>query len=206
MNSGMDNMHVAADDLAAYIDRTLSAIERERVEAHVAWCDDCRSELREVGDTLRTYRPARRRLVWIGPAVAAAAIILLVAYPLSQRAIDEDPVHRDVPAAIDQRPGLADPAAIPDLAGAHLLQWSRVDRADRYRVTVFDEIGTVVWRAETADTSATLPPSTLTDNPGPYLWRVDARVGIDRWVESRLEPLLIGDPAQSRTPEQGSIP
>jgi anti-sigma factor RsiW len=205
MNSGMDNPHVAVHDLAAYVDRTLDAGDRAKVEEHLAWCDECRGELREVGDTLRTYRPARRRLVWIGRAAAAAAIILLVAYPLSQRAIEEDPVHRDVPAVIDRRPDLADPAALPDAAGAHFLRWSRVERADRYRITIFDQAGSVVWRTETPDTSVTLPPSTLAEAPGPYLWRVDARVGIDRWLESRLQPLSVDSP-DSRTGEPEPIP
>jgi hypothetical protein len=200
MSSGMDDHHLAASDLAAYVDQTLSASERAEAEQHLAWCDGCRAELREVGDTLRTYRPARRRLVWIGPAAAAAAVILLVAYPLSQRAIEEDPVHRDVPAAIDQRPDLAPPAAVPGVVGARLLQWSRVDRAGRYRVTIFDQAGSVLWRTETPDTSVTLPPSTLAEATGPYLWRVDARVGIDRWLESRLQPLPVDSP-DSRTGE-----
>jgi anti-sigma factor ChrR (cupin superfamily) len=206
MSSGMEEYHVAANDLAAYVDRTLSASERSKVEQHLAWCDGCRAELREVGDALRTYRPARRRLAWIGPAAAAAAVILLVAYPLSQRAIEEEPAHRDVPAVIDQRPHLADPGVLPDPAGAHLLRWSRVERADRYRVSIFNEGGSVVWRTETPDTSVTLPPSIMEQALGPYLWRVDARIGIDRWVESRLEPLVLADSAGSRISEGRPAP
>lgn len=206
MSSGMDDHHLAASDLAAYLDQTLSASQRAAAEQHLAWCDECRAELREVGDALRTYRPARRHLAWIGPAVAAAAVILLVAYPLSQRAIEEDPVHRDVPAGFDQRPDLADPAAFPDPSGASLLRWSRVERADRYRVSIFNEAGSVVWRTETPDTSVTLPPSILEETVGPYLWRVDARIGIDRWVESRLEPLELSGAMDSRFGEEEPVP
>ncbi|MEJ2547998.1 MAG: zf-HC2 domain-containing protein [Gemmatimonadota bacterium] len=206
MSSGMEDRHLPASDLAAYLDHTLSASERAAAEQHLAWCDECRSELREVGDALRTFHPARRRLGWIGPAVAAAAVILLVAYPLSQRANEEVPAHRDVPVVIDQRPDLADPAPLPDSVGAQLLQWSRVERADRYRVSIFSEAGSVVWRTETPDTSVALPSSSLDETIGPYLWRVDARVGIDRWVESRLEPLELSGATDSQFGEEEPTP
>ena len=202
----MEDRHLPASDLAAYLDHTLSASESVAVEQHLAWCDECRAELREVGAALRTYRPARRRLAWIGPAVAAAAVILLVAYPLSQRAIEEEPAHRDVPVVIDQRPDLADPVPLPDPAGAHLLRWSRVERADRYRVSIFSEAGSVVWRTETPDTSVALPSSSLDETIGPYLWRVDARIGIDRWVESRLEPLDLSGATDSQFGEEEPTP
>jgi len=206
MSAGMNDRHLAATDLAAYVDRTLSASERAEAEQHLAWCDACRAELREVGSALRTYSRAPRRLVWIGPAVAAAAIILLVAYPLSQRPTEEEPVHRDIPTEIDQRPELAVPASLVDPAGAHLLQWSRVERADRYRVSIFNEAGSVVWRTETPDTSVTLAPSILEETDGPYLWRVDARIGIDRWVESRLKPLELSGATDSQFGEEEPTP
>ena len=81
----------------------------------------------------------------------------------------------------------------PGQPGAYLLNWSPVERADRYRVSVFDTTGTVAWRTETRDTSAILPLSAGLNSGSRYLWRVDARVGIDRWVESTLEPLVLSD-------------
>jgi hypothetical protein len=90
--------------------------------------------------------------------------------------------------------------------GAQLLQWSRVERADRYRVSIFSEAGSVVWRMETPDTSVALPSSSLDETIGPYLWRVDARVGIDRWVESRLEPLELSGATDSQFGEEEPTP
>jgi len=60
-------------------------------------------------------------------------------------------------------------------------------------VSIFDATGTVAWRTETRDTSAILPPSAGLTIENRYLWRVDARVGIDRWVESTLAPLVLAD-------------
>jgi hypothetical protein len=81
-----------------------------------------------------------------------------------------------------------------------------VERADRYRVSIFNEAGSVVWRTETPDTSVTLPPSILEETVGPYLWRVDARIGIDRWMESRLEPLELSGVTDSRFGEEEPAP
>jgi len=186
-----NDTHPGADDLAAYLDRRLDDSARAEVEAHVAWCDECRAELRAVSDILRTdgAKP-RRRLVWIGPAVAAAAaIVLLVAYPRGPSATDDTPAHRDVPGAVDPAPILTSPVPDPEGTDARILRWTRVERADRYRVTVFDTAGTVLWRAVTPDTSVSLPDAAGLVAGTTYLWRVDARVGVDRWVESKLEPL-----------------
>jgi len=186
-----NDTHPGADDLAAYLDRRLDSAARAEVEAHVAWCDECRAELREVSGILRAEGASpRRRLVWIGPAVAAAAaIVLLVAYPRGPSAPDDTPAHRDVPGAVDPAPILTSPVPDPEGTDARILRWTRVERADRYRVTVFDTAGSVLWRAETPDTSVSLPDAAGLVPGTSYLWRVDARVGVDRWVESKLEPL-----------------
>jgi len=191
MTDFSDDMHPGADDLAAYLDCRLDDLARAEVEAHVAWCDECRAELREVSGILRTdgAKP-RRRLAWIGPAVAAAAaIVLLVAYPREPSSLDEGPAHRDAPGVVDPAPVLTSPAPDSEDPGARILRWTRVERADRYRVSVFNGAGTVVWRTETPDTSVSLPDAAGLVVGTSYLWRVDARVGIDRWLESRLQPL-----------------
>jgi len=194
MTDFSDHTHPAADDLAAYLDRRLAASARADVEAHIAWCDECRAELRDVSGILRTDgAQSRRRLVWIGPAVAAAAaIVLLIAYPRGPSSLDDSPAHRDAPGAVDPAPILTSPAPDAEDPDARILRWTRVQRADRYRVTVFDGAGTVVWRTETPDTSVSLPDAAGLVADTSYLWRVDARVGVDRWVESRLQPLAVG--------------
>jgi hypothetical protein len=196
MNRIGSERHLAPDDLAAYLDRTLSAEHRSEVEAHLALCDDCRDELRDIRAILRGAQPKRRRTTWVGPAAAAAAaaaIILMIAVPRGPSPSNTGPAHRDTPVSVDQRPGIGTTEYIPDQPGTYLLSWSRIDRADRYRVSIFDTTGTAVWRTETRDTSAILPPSAGIAPGSRYLWRVDARVGIDRWVESTLEPLVLGE-------------
>ena len=64
--------------------------------------------------------------------------------------------------------------------------WTSVPRADRYRLTVFDRDGTVVWEAEGSDTAVALPRSILDGRGTALLWKVEARTGWDRWVASEL--------------------
>ena len=64
--------------------------------------------------------------------------------------------------------------------------WHLLERADRYRGTLFDASGVVVWRTETGDTVAALPDSVRLEPGATYLWRVDARVDVDRWVQSEM--------------------
>ena len=102
----------------------------------------------------------------------------------------------------DQAPALGAPTGATAEPGAYDLYWSRVQRADRYRVTVYDATGGVVWRAETRDTSVHLPATAELSPEVSYLWRVDARIGIDRWMESELQPLPLDGPIDAPTDEE----
>jgi hypothetical protein len=66
------------------------------------------------------------------------------------------------------------------------LVWSRVAGADRYRLTLYDEVGSVLWRETTTDSLLTLPDSVLIETGRAYLWKVEARVGWDVWESSEL--------------------
>ena len=84
--------HVESGEVAAYLDRALSAAERARVEAHLVDCEACRSEVIEVARLMRA-RPYWQR--WYVPAaVAAAAVLLLIVWPGSIDRRSELPRHR----------------------------------------------------------------------------------------------------------------
>ena len=68
----------------------------------------------------------------------------------------------------------------------HDLRWSRVAGADRYRVTVFDAAGSVLYAADVSDTLVAFPDSIALVPGQPYLWSVEARIGWDRWTTSPL--------------------
>lgn len=72
--------HLEAHLVAAYLDRTLPATETATVEAHLANCALCRSEVVALGELVRP-RQSRRWLKYTGVAVAAAAALLLFVLP-----------------------------------------------------------------------------------------------------------------------------
>lgn len=161
--------HLSVDQVAAFVDRGLAHDERARVEAHLAECDACRSEVVEVGRVMRVRR--RRRWFLLIPVAAAAAGLLLVLHPVT-------PSTR---YGIER--GGADSSAavttIAPLSGAVLASnqarfvWHSVATAASYRLTLTDEIGDVVWTALTGDTALALPDRVVLHPGHAYAWYVD---------------------------------
>ena len=69
------------------------------------------------------------------------------------------------------------------------LVWTSVPGAASYSVTVFNSQADVVWQTDTADTTAAILPDLPTDQP--YFWKVAARTGWSRSVESDLVEFMI---------------
>ncbi len=177
-----DEPHLGADALARYLDGTAADQERAAIEAHLADCLACQEELAAVHAVVRTApstRPAWRLAI---PLAAAAAVALLILAPQLAHRVGV-PQHR-APAAVEgQGPSLLAP--VGGTRGAGPLTWSRVNGADRYRVTLFDAEGSPLLQESTADTTLALPAGVLGVGVR-YHWKVEARVGIDRWSPSRL--------------------
>jgi hypothetical protein len=72
------------------------------------------------------------------------------------------------------------------VANAAVLRWTSVTGADRYRVTLFDAQGLVLFETQVGDTIARLPDSLTFARGQTYLWKVEARTGWDRWAASEL--------------------
>jgi hypothetical protein len=129
---------------------------------------------------------ARRRGYWpwlsVSAAVAAALFLVLGPVHVFRRATEAS--HRSPTLANGSLPTSVAP--IGEVAAVSQLRWTAVPGADRYRVTVFDADGRVVYEASPTDAVATLPDSLVLIPGQRYLWRVAARVGFDRWVSSNL--------------------
>jgi hypothetical protein len=177
------------DTIAALAEGTLAPERRAAVLPHVASCARCRLAVASVARALADPAVARelsidsrgRRVYRIALPLAAAAVVLLL---LSSPADDRGPGHRGPPPP---------PATVPiprsplgTFAAVDALQWSSVAGADRYRVTLFDATGRVVYEAERSDTFAALPDSIALEPGATYLWKADARTGFDRWTASPL--------------------
>jgi hypothetical protein len=176
--------------LAALAEGSLEADARGTVLPHLAACPRCRGVVASVARALADRAVAReisrvdrtRRAYWIAVPVAAAALLFLaLGVP---RWLEQGPTHRGPPIAGQFSPRPLFPVGA--VAAAANLQWASVTGADRYRVTLFDASGRVLYESLLVDTVVTLPDS-VTLAPGfPYLWKVEARTGWDSWSASEL--------------------
>jgi len=188
--------------VAALADGTLAADARSRALIHVATCALCRRAVASVAEALadkpitheiEIVEGSRRRrgsvLRLAAPLAAAATVLLLLWSPAEDRSSG----HRGPPppppatAPVPRSP-IGAVAAVSDL------RWSHVAGADRYRVTVFDATGGVVFASEASDTVVAFPDSIALIPGAAYLWKVDARTGFDRWAASELAEFRIVGP------------
>lgn len=175
--------HLSATEVAAYLDGGFDAPSRARLESHLADCPACRRELVAVSDlvTAADRRAARGRRVWPSLGVAAAAVMAVV---FGRPLLDDTPRHRAGGQASTDVPVLVAPLGV--VAEVGTFDWQPTTGADRYRVTVFREDGSVVARLD-----AQAPPTRMPDDvelllDTPYLWQVEGRIDVDRWVQSEL--------------------
>jgi hypothetical protein len=127
----------------------------------------------------------------------------MVAGPWSTDSSDDAPQHRDAPAQSSLIPTPVAP--LGTVSAVEQLVWHGLDGADRYRLTLYDSDGEVLWKATTPDTVLDLPESVVLNAGFRYLWRLEARVGWDMWEASELIDFQIApDEEQERqNPESG---
>lgn len=186
------------DTVAALAEGTLDAAARAAVLPHLAGCARCRGAVASVARALAASGVARevrgvegagRRRFYriVLPLATAATLLLLVALPRSTD--DGIPPHRDPPADASA-PVPISPVGV--VAEASPLIWTAVAGADRYRVTLSDAGGVVLYETQLTDTVAVLPDSIVLASGRSYVWMVEARTGFDRWSTSRLVEFSIG--------------
>jgi hypothetical protein len=159
-------------EIAAYLDRRVTAAEQERIEGHLAGCGECRQEVIQSHRLLRRIgRP--KRLLLIGTLLAAAAVLVVMVRPALV-----------APGAEVVTPGMRDggngsplvaygPSGETALTSLHFV-WSPASSATTYRLTVSRSDGVPVWSSSTADTALTLPDSVVFRVGDSYFWVVDA--------------------------------
>jgi hypothetical protein len=176
--------------LAALAEGALDAATHATVLPHLASCPRCRGAVASVARALADPAVAHevaslergRRAYWIALPIAAAAVLLLaLGVP---RWLEQGPTHRAPPIPGQSAPRLLFPVGA--VAAAATLRWASVPGADRYRVVLFDAAGRVVYETQLADTVVALPDSVRLAPGPPYLWKVEARTGWDRWSASEL--------------------
>lgn len=183
-------VHLESSDIAAYLDRALTPKEREKVEAHLADCAQCRRESVEV---LRVRNRMRRRSRWlvIPPVAAAAAVALFVLVRAGGIPGTTPPVLRDGGDGSIPRVVLVSPPDSGAVGSQRVsLVWRSVGPGVSYRITISDLKGDIVWSAGASDTSARVPASVQL-RPSPYYWYVDALLPDGRSVTSGVHPFSV---------------
>jgi len=195
--------------LAEFVEGGLEADQRATCLAHLAVCGHCRRELSALvelladpavtaevgqGDTRRSRMTPRRRFI-AGAGLFAAAAILLVVWPGGGTNAGQG--HRDPTITAGSTP--APVAPVGNVSEARTLEWAAVSGADRYRVTIFDATGNVLFEIQVSETATALPDS-ITLAPGQlYLWKVEARTAPERWVSSDLIEFRLAPDSASET-------
>lgn len=168
-------MHLTAEDVAAFLDRHMTASERAGVEAHLADCRFCRDEMMSVRRLMRTGPTVRRILIPIG--LAAAAAIAFVALTLGRGADLPDDRVRSEATSVEAAGSIATrlPADGDTISLAKpALVWSPIAGEPTYRFTLTDASGQPLWTSTTTDTSVTLPSQVILKPRQTYFWYVDA--------------------------------
>jgi hypothetical protein len=185
--------HLSAGKVTAYLAGSLDTAGRAEVEAHLAECEECRTEIIEVARLAREGK----RFPWhvVIPLAAAAGVvgILLLDPSRSRTAADGHPVVRS-PDTPDSVAGVAvvTPGPGATLHTGFELTWHQVQDASVYRVTVSDERGDSVWAGSTPDTTLVLPSGTIVRSNRLYFWYVDALLKDGRSVSSGLQEFRTG--------------
>ena len=207
--------HLDDAQIAAFVEGSLEADSRPGIIAHFASCEECRlaavsllealgaAEVHEAlveldagqGD-YADPRPAlpffagRRGRVLAGAAGLAAAVVagVLLLRPADVE-VTGPPQHR----ATDVEEARAPTPLFPvgGVRSVSELRWSPVSGADLYRVTIYDDGGTVVWEDESQDDRIAVPAGAELQVAVSYFWRVSARVDFDVWLDSRLNEFSI---------------
>jgi hypothetical protein len=161
--------HMTETEIAAYLDRTLTGASRDRVEAHLASCPECRQDVVESQSVLRGMRRPRKFVI-AATLAAAAVTAFLIARP-SVAPIDQGPLARSNDTAVPL-PAYG-PIGATARAGLRFV-WGGARGVQSYRLTVSRGNGEAVWSSSGTDTLATLPDSVVLRPSERYFWVSDA--------------------------------
>lgn len=171
--------HLTSEEVATYLDNTLSDTDRARVKAHLADCDACRQEIVSVSKLLEGAPRSRRRFVALSAMAAAAAVLVVF---LVRPSTDSE-----LPAAGGQLRRGDTPFASEGVSRVRALApigpQSDVDRivfvwhptlpGAVYRLTLTDDRGDKILVRSTNDTTLVIPDDTSPLKAGSYHWYVD---------------------------------
>jgi hypothetical protein len=181
--------------LAEFVAGFLEPESHRDAMRHVAACPTCRQSIADVvrltgkSGEAGAIVPTRWNRRILGLGIAAAVLIVAGIQVLPS----PDSGHR---SPITAAPAPVPLAPVNDVEAVAAFRWAAVDGADQYRVTLYDANGVVRYEATVATDSMVLPDSVVLAPGVATWWRIDARLGFDRWVASPLVEFTINGPRQ----------
>jgi hypothetical protein len=181
-------------DSAAWDQLAFGPIDQSRRDElfdHVVSCGSCAQVWRGVlalqkqaAETGLIAAPAARpswqaRIVPLG---LAAALVLAVGSAILYR---QGPESAPIDGAINRGTELPEMAGASFVSATREFNWTAVEGATQYRISVFTKDGQPAWTQTVATTAATWPDRTSIA-PGSYTWRVEALAGGTLIARSRL--------------------
>lgn len=173
-----DSPHLTSEQVAAYLDNTLSDAECAGVKAHLADCDACRKEIVSVSRLVEGAPRSRRRFVAVSAMAAAAAVVVIVlARPSSDSGLPTRAPLRgaNTPAASEGATTVRviAPMGRQPTGDGIVFVWHPASPGATYRLTLTDDRGGKLWIGSTNDTTLAIPKSTAVLPGQSYHWYLD---------------------------------
>jgi len=169
--------HLTSEEVAAYLDNTLSEAECARVKPHLADCDVCREEIVSVSKLLERAPRSRRRFIALSTLAAAAALVVFLVRPsIDSESSGRGPLRGgNAPSATEEVSGFQAVAPIgrQTMSAGIVFVWHRALPGATYRFTLTDDRGGKIWVGSTNDTTLAIPNDASLLKNGSYHWYVD---------------------------------
>ena len=174
MNAGG---HLTSQEVAAYLDNTLSAEECARVKSHLADCGPCRKEVVSVSKLLAGAPRSRRRFIAFSTLAVAAALAVVFVRPSIDSKSSPNGALR-APDAESATEGLSGIRAITPIGpqtnvSGIVFSWHPASPGETYRFTLTDAVGGKIWVGSTSDSALALPREMSLQENRDYHWYVD---------------------------------
>ena len=192
----MQHQHLTTGEVAAYLEKSLTAPEQERVERHLARCAECRDEVVQVQSIeSMSRRPGKGMYLSIGAVAAAAVVALVLVTPFGRQLLFTDIESPTRSSATEGAVAIAAIAPVEgDLVGREglTLVWRSVGAETAYQITLTNPQGDVVWTARTPDTTAAVPSTVELIADASYYWYVDALLEDGRPATTGIQRFVVG--------------
>ena len=192
----MQKQHLTTGEVAAYLGKTLTAPEQERVERHLAQCVECRDEVVQVHNIESvSRRPGKGMYIGIGAVATAAILALIFVTPLGRQLPFTD---AESPTRSSATEGAVAIGAIAPADGGRVIRegltllWHGVSAETSYQITLTNQQGDVVWTERTADTTAIVPSTVELISDVSYYWYVDTLLEDGRPATTGIQQFVVG--------------